>query len=102
MNIIKGVPNIKLIINNQQIKVINTIQSFKEDEYKVLLKCAEEIPEFKRGLVCDLYYEFELYDLKSQEISGMRGDFIRDLVLVYINKRADIEYLPQFEYVFYK
>jgi len=102
MNIIRYTPSINITIDNQLIKSINTIQEFYEYEDRIILKCAEDVPEFKRGLICDLDCEFELYDTNSCEKTGTRKESVKNLVLVYINKSSDMESATQFEYTFYK
>lgn len=102
MKFIKNVPNIKILQNNQYILEIKSVQTFREIQDKVILQCAEEIPMFKRGYICDMECHFQLIDSICQENDGERIDVIKDLVLVYINKDINFDYMPQFEYVFYK
>lgn len=102
MKFIKGLPNIIISQNNQYMFEIRSVQKFNEDENKIILKCAEEIPAFKRGYVCDMGCYFELVENDENNKVGERVDVIRDLVLVYINKDIEFGYVSDFEYVFYK
>jgi len=101
MKFIKGTPNIKIFQNDKYILEINTVQKFDENEDKVILKCAEEISEFKRGFVCDMNYSHTVENIDSKVISE-RIDIMKELVLVYINKYSQYGYTTEFEYVFYK
>ena len=101
MKFIKGVPDLKILQNDQYIFEIKSVQRFDEDEDRVILKCAEEISEFKRGFVCDMNCSFTVEDT-ILKVMNMRNDTIKDLVLVYINKQSQYGYIPEFEYVFYK
>jgi len=101
MKFIKDISNIIISQNNQCKFNIRSVQGFNEDENKIILKCAEDISEFKKGYVCDMEYHFPLVENDGVEV-GKRIDTIRDLVLVYINKDIELEYAPSFEYVFYK
>lgn len=105
MKFIKGVPDIKISQNGKYIFEINTVQKFIESEDKIILKCAEEIPEFKRGFVCDMdciYIIIDTDDPNFQKIISERSDTIKDLVLVYINKHSQYDEVTEFEYIFYK
>ncbi len=101
MKFIKDLPDIIILQNNQYKFNIKSVQKFNEDESRVILKCVEDISEFKKGYVCDMECHFPLVEIDGVEV-GKRIDTIRDLVLVYINKDIESEYAPSFEYVFYK
>lgn len=104
MKFIKDVPNIIILQNDHCKFEIRSVQKFNEDENKIILKCAEDISEFKKGYVCDMECHFQLTgnDGNNNYEAGKRIDTIRDLVLVYTNKDIQMEYAPSFEYVFYK
>ena len=102
MKFIKDISNIIILQNDHCKFEIRSVQGFNEDENKIILKCAEDISEFKKGYVCDMECHFQLIDSICQENDGERIDVIKDLVLVYINKDMNFDYMPQFEYVFYK
>ena len=104
MKFIESVPNIKISQNNQYILEIRSVQKFNEDENKIILKCAEEVVDFKRGFVCDMECSFQLVEVNvsKNNVVNERIDIIKDLVLVYINKDTQYGYVPDFEYVFYK
>jgi hypothetical protein len=97
-----GVPDIMIRTNKNAIRIINTVQDFKETEDKVILKCAEYVPEFIRGFVCDMNCEFLLKDELGNTTDDKANFNIVDLVLVYINKVCNMECIPSFEYVFFK
>jgi putative lipase involved disintegration of autophagic bodies len=101
MIFLKDVPNIKIIKNDKYIMNINTVQKFIENDNKVIMQCAEDIPMFTKGYVCDMECYFNRIN-DSYEYQDDRINIIKDLVLVYINKNADMESLAQFEYIFYK
>lgn len=103
MEFLKDMTNIILIKDNEYIRNINTIQKFDEDEDRVILQCAENVDEFRRGLICDLECGFSKCNETGLIIDNdIRTDLIKDLVLVYINKNINMGSVPQFEYVFYK
>jgi hypothetical protein len=102
MKFIKDLPNIIISQNDQYMFEIRSVQKFNEDENRVILKCAEEISEFKRGYVCDMECYFRLIENEENNEVGKRVDTVRDLVLVYINKNVEFGYVSDFEYVFYK
>jgi hypothetical protein len=103
MKFIKNVPNLKISQNNQYIFEIKTVQKFDEDEDRVILKCAEEILEFKRGFVCDMNCIYTIIETDDDfKTIGERVDIIKDLILVYINKYSQYDELTEFEYIFYK
>ena len=66
MIFIKGVPNIKIKYNNVYMFEIKTVKVFKEYEDRIILKCAEEIPEFKRGFVCDMELIFNAFNINAE------------------------------------
>ena len=105
MKFIKGMPNIKIFQNDNYMLEIKTVQKFDEDEDRIILKCAEEISEFKRGFICDIetiyIVESDNGDNVVKELS-MRNDIIKNLVLVYMNKCSQFGYITEFEYIFYK
>lgn len=98
MKFIKNVPN---ILVNDTFK-IKTVQYFDEDESSITLRCAEYVPQFVRGYVCDMAFSFSLIDRDTYEEDSTYYSHANDLVLVHIRKTADMESFPQFEYVFYK
>ena len=98
MKFIKDVPNI--LVNNDF--EITTVQYFDEDEDTITLKIAEHIPQFVRGYVCDMVFNFQILDGKTCDDAGRYCSHIKDAVLVHVRKRVEIDSLPQFEYVFYK
>ena len=102
MKFINGMPDIKIFQNDNYMLEIKTVQKFDEDEDRIILKCAEEISEFKRGFICDME---TIYIVESDNVVkelSMRNDIIKDLVLVYINKCSQFGYVTEFEYIFYK
>jgi hypothetical protein len=101
MNFIKGVPIIKISQNNKYLFNITTVQKFKENEDKVILQCAEDIPEFMRGYICNMDCHFKVVN-ENCENKYERNSIIKDLVLVYINKDLQYNYMPSFEYIFFK
>lgn len=101
MNFIKGVPDIQVLKDDKELFKITSVQYFDEDDDRVILKCAEDVPEFKRGFTCDFNCIFKLAN-PNYKIFGERTDKVKDLVLVFINKSAGLDDVAQFEYVFYK
>jgi len=102
MKFIKGMPNIKIFQNDNYMLEIKTVQKFDEDEDRIILKCAEEISEFKRGFICDME---TIYIVESDNVVkelSIRSDIIKNLVLVYMNKCSQFGYITEFEYIFYK
>jgi len=102
INYLNKLPDI--LVKNQKgesLQYIETLQKFKERQRTVLLQCVENVPTFKRGFICDLECCFPIRN-ENHEIIGQRVDIIKDLVLVYINKNADLDYVPIFTYIFYK
>lgn len=81
---------------------IKSIQDFDEDESTLTLRFAEFNPIFKRGLVCDMQYEYDISDRLDSKIKKTHMDNLYNLVLVYVNKEVGMEYVPQFTYIFYK
>lgn len=100
MDILRRVSHI-YVTSPSENSTITTIQYFNEDEDRVILQCAENVSIFKRGFVCDMEVIFSLVDASGNKI-GERSEMVEDLVLVYINKKAGYDYVPEFEYVFYK
>ena len=98
MKFIKDVPNI--LVNNDF--EITTVQYFDEDEDRIILRFSEYAPQFLRGYVCDMTFSFSLIDGDTMKTDERYCSHAKDLVLVHIRKTADIDGLPQFEYVFYK
>jgi hypothetical protein len=101
MNFIKGMPNIKILKDNKYMFDITTVQKFDEKEDKIILQCAEDIPEFMRGFVCDMDCRFQIVN-ENCENKYERNSINKDLVLVYINKDLQYNYMPSFEYIFFK
>lgn len=102
MKFIKSsVPDVKVESANSDTFEIKSMQYLDESDDRVYLKCAEYVEQFKRGFVCDLVCEYETVNA-NQEDSETQTDNIRDLVLVYVNKTYDNEYVPVFEYIFFK
>lgn len=101
MNYIKGMPNIKILKNNIYMFDITTVQKFDEKEDKIILQCAEDVPEFMRGFVCDMDCHFQVVN-QFGENKYERNNINKDLVLVYVNKNIEYNYMPSFEYVFFK
>ena len=98
MKFIRNVPSI-LVNDAFEIK---TVQYFDEDEDRIILRCAEYVPQFARGYVCNMVFSFPLIDRDTYEINSEYYSHANDLVLVHIRKNVDIDCLSQFEYVFYK
>jgi len=102
MDVLKGVPNIR-VINSKYDCQIDYVQSFDEDEDRLILRCAEYMQCFERGFICDMDCRFDIYDTELGKITGESKYVVKDLLLVHIRKRTDVDsYIPQFEYVFYK
>lgn len=103
MQILKDDPNIK-IINEDTSFIITTIQKYDEDETEIIIQCAEYIPVFKKGFVCDMEITFNIVDTDDyNKIIGAQDYINKNLVLVHIKKLIIFhEYIPRFEYVFYK
>lgn len=105
MRILKCLPEIKIFsVDGEDVicTEIKTLQNIDETEKTVTLQFAEFNPIFKRGLVCDIQYEFGIVDKFGNNTEETYSNSIFDLVLVYINKECDMDYTPQFTYVFYK
>lgn len=98
MKFIRSVPD---ILVNDAFKV-KTVQYFDEDEDRLVLRVAEYIPQFTRGYVCDMTFNFPLIDKDTYEDGSTYHSHTNDLVLVHIRKTVDIDSFPQIEYVFYK
>lgn len=100
---ILDLPNITIIDHfNNNTYEINTVQSYEEDDDRVVLQCAEHTPYFKRGFVCDVICNFSVRDNESSITKEVRTDSIKDSVLVYINKVSRFGETTQFQYIFYK
>lgn len=80
---------------------IKSVQEVDEYEDTVRIKCGEFVEPFKKGYVCNLVFHYEVEEVNGDEIEK-KSDVVKDLVLVYINKRWDINGYPQIEYIFYK
>lgn len=97
MNIVRYVPDLEI---NEEFD-IKTVQKFIEDDHTVIVRCAEYIPQFIRGFVCDMKCEYCLVDEKGRDQEPFI-EYLSDLVLVYIHKSCDMGSIPAFDYVFYK
>jgi len=100
MEFLKGVPSIK-IMNSKHDCSIESMQSFDEDETRLILKCAENMQYFERGFVCDMECRLNIVDNQGRT-TGIRVDIVKGLVLLYIHKSMDMDSVPTFTYVFYK
>ena len=88
------------VFADEDIFIIDTMQYYYENEDRIIIKCAEYVPIFKRGLVCDLEIENEL---KAEDKSMQRDCYrVNNVVLVYINRDHSVTNYPEVEYVFYK
>lgn len=96
------VPIRTVIKSNQEQFEITALQSFDETENKVVITCAEYVPQFKRGFVCDLNVDFKICESENFTTIDYREYHYSDLVLVYILKKVEMNSVPQFEYIFYK
>jgi len=93
----------KVVVESSQGQFeIGTLQSFDETEDRVIIACAEYIPQFNRGFVCDLDIEFKIYESADSTVTDYKKYHYSDLVLVYIPKKADMESVTQLKYIFYK
>lgn len=103
MKIIKDrVPDVTVIPRDKlNFFTIESMQVFNEMEDRVILRCAEYVEEFKRGLVCDLVINFEVYDQEATN-KKIENDVVSGVVLVYVNKCFEIDGNPQYDYVFFK
>lgn len=101
MRIPYSLPNIGVIKDDKAICEIQSVQQYDEDDTRVYLRCAEYVDEFKRGFTCDFELEYLVQDINVQN-EEKQFDNVKDLVLVHVNKRFDIDGYLQFEYVFYK
>lgn len=101
MDFIIRVPKVKVIQNGKVIRQIDTIREYSDDEDRVRLECAEQIPEFKRGYICDLEVIFDVVNEGSVKV-GNHTEIIKDVLLVYINKDSGLDSMPTFENVFYR
>jgi len=101
MNFIKDIPSIKILKNNKYMFDITTVQKFNETEDKIILQCTEDVPEFMKGFVCDIDCHYQIVNGNYKK-EYERNNIIKDLVLVYINKNAECNYIPKFEYIFFK
>jgi len=81
---------------------ITTVQYFNEVEDKVIIRCAEYVPQFEKGYVCDMVLKFQLVNEKGIKTDLPYYSHSNDLVLVHIRKRVGVGEIPEFEYVFYK
>ena len=91
-----------LVKSNQKQFEITTLQEFEETKNNVIIICAEYVPQFNRGFVCDLDIEFKICEAENCTTVDYREYHYSDLVLVYIPKKAEMESITQFEYIFYK
>jgi hypothetical protein len=96
------IPTVISVKSSQNIFEINTIQSFEETEDKVIISCAEFVPQFIKGFVCDLDIKFRIRETDDFEIIDYTESHCYNLVLVYIPKNAEAGSYTQFEYIFYK
>lgn len=91
-----------LIITEQNRFVIETMQNYEETEDKIIITCVEYIPQFKRGFVCNMNVEFDIYDTEKNGFTNITDYDFSNLVLVHIYKKAETGSFTQFEYIFYK
>ena len=78
-----------------------TFQYLMEDTSKVVFRCAETMPDFERGTVANFEWQYRTSDADRNE--GLSRIFsVNNAVLVYINHKIDMGYVPIIEYVFYK
>jgi hypothetical protein len=91
-----------LIITEQNRFVIETMQTYEETEDKIIITCVEYVPQFKRGFVCNMSIEFDVYDTEKNGFTNLADYDSSNLVLVYIHKKAEAQNFTEFEYVFYK
>lgn len=96
------VPVKALFKSGQEQFEITSLQSFDETEDKIVITCVEYVPQFKRGLVCDLAIEFKICESEGFATVDYSEYYFSDLVLVYIPKKAEMGSFTQFEYIFYK
>ena len=101
MNFLQDIPNISVIINDSPILNIDTVTFYKEDEKTITMSCAEYIPQFKRGFTCDMKLEFSRTNNNQVRQLNIHDD-IKNLVLVYINKDAQLGNIIDIKYIFYK
>lgn len=97
MEFIHGVP--RIAINEK--KIIDSVISLDEDKEKISVVIAQCVPEFERGFVCDVQFQYDICDTDGCVVGGYY-DTVSDLVLVYVNKKASTIEFSEFEYVFYK
>lgn len=103
MKILYGMEKIDVIQDNDVLLTIKSGQYYDEDETRVVLRCAEYVPEFQRGFMCGFRITSYIRDSYNGERENKRYvDEVQNLLLVYINKGFDIDSLPSFTYVFYK
>lgn len=102
MKFLKDIVNVTVRNNKGESFIITSTQYYEEDELKVIFKCAEEVPQFVRGYMCDFECVFDMFDKSGQKTNDIKSVINRNLLLVYINKICGIENMPEFTYVFYK
>jgi len=82
-----GVPNIIFKIDGAYIFSINTVKSFEETDRIVKIEFAEDLPEIKRGLLCDVKLNWINRNAKGN-INREYSEEINDLLLVHIDTFA--------------
>lgn len=102
MEIFKSVPNIYVVQNDKLVRQIATVQEFTENDDHIYFKCAEVVPEFKRGYMCDLQNVFQIFDIDTYEAVGDITEITKDALLILIRKYSSMDSFTIFEYVFHK
>lgn len=104
MEFLINVPDITVVSREDENLsfTIETVQYYDENESRIILRCAEYIPHFKRGFTCDFQLTIDIINENSDSLENKYKDKIEDLVLVYVNRCVDNASMWQYEYVFYK
>lgn len=105
MEFLINVPSITVVSKEKDENLsfaIETVQYYDEDESRIILRCSEYIPYFKRGFTCDFQLTIGIINENSDNLENKHKDRIENLVLVHIRKCIDNASMWQYEYVFYK
>ena len=101
MKILKGLPTVTILTDTYSFE-IKSMQYIDEQQDKVILRCAEHVPEFIRGFTCDIALAYSVEKFNMDDILENHHELISDTVLVHINRCAELDGIVFSEYVFYK
>jgi len=101
MKILKGLPTVTILTDTYSFE-IKSMQYIDEQQDKVILRCAEHVPEFVRGFMCDIALAYSVEKFNMEGTIEHHHELISDPVLVYVNRCVELNGMTFSEYVFYK